>query len=348
MHGLTKIIVYSLGATCAIIASVYLSWWLRSRFMLLTARRRRVRAGRQSIWRDPGEVERLDFYYGAGGRDGAPQPPFRFVAEHATGSSPCLSVEDARGRTWRVKWGGEVKSETFASRLAWACGYFVERCHYVADGRIEGEFELGRAHSCVGDDCTFKDARFELDEAGVRKLFDEHGWSWDDNPFVGTRELAGLKIVLMLTSNWDNKDVRDVARGSNTAIFEHRLEDGTIEARYLVIDWGASMGRWGDPFTRSKWDCAGYAAQTPDFVARADDGTLRWGYTGQRTDEAREGITASDARWLYRYLSRVTDAQLRDGLRASGATGAEIECFTRAIRERISRLGRIRDGSGID
>jgi hypothetical protein len=108
------------------------------------------------------------------------------------------------------------------------------------------------------------------------------------------------------------------------------------------------MGRWGDPFTRSKWDCEGYAAQTPDFVARADDGTLRWGYTGQRTDEAREGITVADARWLYRYLSRITDAQLRDGLRASGAAGAETECFTRAIRERISRLGRICDGSGID
>jgi hypothetical protein len=348
MHGLTKIVVYSLVATCAIIISVYLSWWLRSRVMLLTARRRRVRAERQSIWRDPGEVERLDFYYGAGGRDGAPQPPFRFVAEHATGSSPCLSVEDARGRTWRVKWGGEVKSETFASRLAWACGYYVERCHYVAAGSIEGEFELGRARECVGDDCTFKDARFELDEAGVRKLFDEHGWSWDDNPFKGTRELAGLKIVLMLTSNWDDKDVRDVARGSNTAIFEHRLEDGSVEARYLVIDWGASMGRWGASVTRSKWDCEGYAAQTPDFVARDDDGSLRWGYVGQRTDEAREGVTAADVRWLYRYLSRITDHQLGEGLRASGANDEETECFTRAIRERIDRLGRVCDGSGID
>jgi hypothetical protein len=338
MHGLTKIVVYSLIATLAIIASVYLSWWLRSRFMLLMAKRRRVRAERRSIWADPGEIERLDFAFGFGGPDGAPLPPFRFVAEHATGSSPCLSVKDARERTWRVKWGDEVRSETFASRIAWACGYFVERCYYVAEGRIEGEYELGRARSCVGDDCTFRDARFELDEAGVRKLFDEHGWSWDDNPFAGTRELAGLKIILMLTSNWDNKDVRDVARGSNTAIFEHRLEDGTIEARYLIIDWGASMGRWGDPFTRSKWDSEGYAAQTPQFVTRADDGSLRWGYVGQRTDDATEGITIADARWLYRYLSRITDDQLRAGLRASGATAEETERFTRALRERIEQL----------
>ncbi|MGI9105024.1 MAG: hypothetical protein ACR2G4_02120 [Pyrinomonadaceae bacterium] len=29
------------------------------------------------------------------------------------------------------------------------------------------------------------------------------------NTFVGSRELNGLKIMLMLTSNWNNKDVRD-------------------------------------------------------------------------------------------------------------------------------------------
>jgi hypothetical protein len=46
-------------------------------------------------------------------------------------------------------------------------------------------------------------------------------------------------------------------------------------------------------------------------------------------------------RWLYRYLARVTDEQLRAGLRASGATTEEIECFTRAIRERINQLRRV-------
>ena len=61
-----------------------------------------------------------------------------------------------------------------------------------------------------------------MDEAGVVKHFDAHGWAWHDNPFVGTPELNGLKILMMLMSNWDNKDVRDVARGSNTAIFEYQ------------------------------------------------------------------------------------------------------------------------------
>jgi hypothetical protein len=347
MHGLTKIVVYSLIVTCVIIASVYLSWWLRSLFMRRMTERRRVRATRSRIWGDPGEVERMDLYAGPGGPEGAPLPPFRFVAEHGTGTSPCLSVRDARERTWRVKWGDEVQSETFATRLAWAAGYFVERAHYVPEGVIEGDYTLTRARSCVAEDCRFKHARFELDEAGVRKLFDEHGWSWDDNPFVGTRELAGLKIMTMLTSNWDNKDVRDVARGSNTAVFEHRLADGRVEARYLVIDWGASMGRWGAPGVRSKWDCEGYAAQTPDFVAGVgEDGVVTWGYVGQRTDEARDGITVADVRWLCRYVGRITDEQLRQGLRASGATAEEVECFTRAIRARIEQLRRVAEGGG--
>ena len=95
-------------------------------------------------------------------------------------------------------------------------------------------------------DGRFIDARFELDDPDVRKLFEEHSWAWDDNPFVGTRELTGLKIVVMLLSNWDTKDRRDVARGSNTAIFEHRasaLRAG--EARYLITDWGGAMGSGG-------------------------------------------------------------------------------------------------------
>lgn len=43
-------------------------------------------------------------------------------------------------------------------------------------------------------------------------------WSWNANPFVGTHELNGLKILMMLTSNWDAKDARD-GEGSNTAVY---------------------------------------------------------------------------------------------------------------------------------
>jgi hypothetical protein len=332
--------IVAIGVSVGVIV-VYLFWWAVSRYKVWAARERPLRARRVSLWRDPGEVERLDFRGGPGGREREPRPPFRFVEEHDTGSNPCMSVHDARGLRWRVKWGDEVKSETFATRLAWAAGFHVEAAYYVAAGHIHGAENLGRARACVAEDFSFREARFELDEEGVRKLFDEHGWSWDDNPFVGTRELAGLKVLLMLVANWDNKDVRDVARGSNTAVFEHRLPDGSLEARYLIIDWGASMGKWGSPLTRTKWDCEGFASQNADFVRGVRGGLVQWGYTGQRTDEATEGVTVEDVRWLHSYLGRVTDGQLREGLVVSGATREEAECFTRALRERIEQLGRV-------
>ena len=326
----------AIGTLC-----VYFYWWAASYYKRKTANPQPLRARRKSIWRNPGAVERLDFAAGPGGREGFPAPPFRFVEEHSAGSSPCVSVLDARGRTWRVKWGDEVQSETFSSRIAWAAGYHVEQNYFLPEGEIEGAKELTRARDCIGDDCRFKDARFELDEKGVAKMFDEHGWAWDSNPFTGTRELAGLKIMLMLTSNWDNKDVRDVARGSNTAIFEYTLADGSLEARYLIIDWGASMGRWAVVGFRGKWDAEGYEAQTPEFVKSVKDGVVEWGYLGQRTEDATIGIRIEHVRWLYRFVGRITDAQLRDGLRASGATPEEVEHFTRAIRARIEQLRRV-------
>jgi hypothetical protein len=164
-------------------------------------------------------------------------------------------VRDAHGRLWRVKWGHEVKPETFAVRLAWACGYFAEVTHYVAEGRIEGATGLGRARDCLDDDGRFHDARFELEDRSVRMLFNEHSWSWHDNPFVGTKQLSGLKIVIMLLSNWDTKDRRDVSRGSNTAIFEYTVSRWAREARYLITDWGGAMGKWGATIvSRGRWD----------------------------------------------------------------------------------------------
>ena len=341
----TILYIVIIGTCCGVIV-VYLFWWAVSRFKVLTARERPLRARLQTLCRDVGAVERLDFRGGPGGRDGEPAPPFQFVEEHADGTSPCVSVRDARGRRWRVKWGDEVRSESFAVRFVWAAGYHAEVAYFVARGRIEGAKGLTRAQECIGEDCSFADARFELDDPAVRKLFDEHGWSWDENPFAGTRELAGLKILLMLLSNWDNKDVRDVARGSNTAIFEHTLEDGTIEARYLIIDWGATLGKWGSSLTRSKWDCAGFESQNAEFIKGVSEGVVEWGYTGQRTDEATEGITVEDVRWFYARLRRITDAQLRDGLLASGASVEEAECFTRALRERLERLRLIAERGG--
>jgi hypothetical protein len=317
---------------------VYAVWRLRSLIKVWRAGEPPLQSVRAVIWRDPGAVETLDLAAGPGGRAGAPAPPFTFVEEHLTGSQPCMSVRDRRGRNWRVKWGNEVQVETLATRLAWAAGYFVEINYFVAEGRITGAADLQRAADCVGEGGHFKDARFELDEENVLKHFDEHSWAWNDNPFVGTRELNGLKVVMMWLSNWDAKDVRDVARGSNTAIFEYRLPGGVREARYLIIDWGGALGRWGSVVARGRWDCDGLSEQTPHLVQGIDGDVVRWGYTGQRTADMTEGIRRSDVEWLMGHLGRLREEQIADAIRASGGTPEEVACFTRALSERLDRL----------
>jgi hypothetical protein len=342
MHEVLSYIAWIVGGVIVAYVSLQFFWRAKGSYKVWRAGPRPLFGLRHRLWRDPGEVERLDMTSGPGGPSHKPVAPFTFIEEHSDGSQPCISVRDANGRRWRAKWGHEVQPETFAVRLAWACGYFAEVTHYVASGAIEGAGALTRAAACVNQEGRFADARFELDDPDVEKLFEAHSWSWSDNPFVGTRELAGLKIVLMLISNWDNKDRRDVARGSNTAIYLTRVSRWKQEAQYLIVDWGGSMGRWGGTVvTRGRWDPAGFAAQTPQFVTGVTGGFVQFGYTGQRTADARARIRVEDVQWLCRYLGRITDDQLRTALAASGTTAEETESFAASLRDRITQLQRV-------
>ena len=288
-----------------------------------------------SLWHDPGVVEELNFTYGAGGKKRVPQPPFTFIEEDTSGSNPKVKVRDANDREWGVKWGSEVNAEVMASRFAWAAGFHVEADYFVPSGQIIGAKKLGRAAKYIASDGSFKEARFEWREGGIVKFKEKQGWRWNDNPYVGTKELNGLKIVMMLTSNWDSKDARDTSRGSNTAIYYKKK---TGEQRYIITDWGGSMGKWGGYFSREKWDCEAYAKQNHEFITSTKNGKVEFGYKGQRTEDIREGISASDVKWIMQFLGRITDQQLHDGLKAAGATPKEEECFARAIRQRLEQL----------
>ncbi len=285
-----------------------------------------------ALWHDPGRVEKLDLAGGPLGRQGAPKQPFHFIEEDRSGSSPKVLVRDARRVVWSVKFGDEVHSDTFASRIAWATGYYVEPTYFVARGVIRGADDLRRARHYIARDGTFENARFQL-RSNYPKYLKGQTWAWNSNPFVGTAQLAGLKVIVMLTSNWDNKDTRDTYRDSNTGLF---LAGNQI--LYEITDWGASMGAWGRVHSRSKWDCASFLRQTPNFVKGIDHGAIKWGYHGQHTSDAVENISVDDVRWLLRYLGRISDRQIRDALLASGAQPDEAECFGAALRQRINSL----------
>lgn len=292
---------------------------------------------RNLIWRDPGDVSRLNLAWADGGQTAAPKPPFTFIAEDRGGTNPKIEVRDARGVVWGVKWGQEVHSEVFAARLVWAVGYYVEPSYFVPSGRIIGVAKLDRAKKYVEPDGSFYAARFEKKDKDIIKLSDEQSWSYEENPFVGTKELNGLKVMVMLLSNWDSKDREHAGKGSNTKIFVVRTRAAT-EHRYVVSDWGGSMGKWGSYFRREKWDCDGYLDQSDDLVKGIKRGQVEWGYSGQHTDEIRDNIPIEHVRWLLGYLGRISDRQIKAALQASGASPSEQSCFARAVRMRISAI----------
>lgn len=287
------------------------------------------------LWHDPGRIESYDFANGPGGRHGAPRPPFTFSKEDLSGSSPKVFVTDAAGRTWNVKFGPEVHSESFSSRVPWALGYFGQSTYFVSSGRIQKVGDLSkRAAGSFSKDGEFKNARFQFRDPKW-KFMKDSDWSWTYNPFVGTRELNGLKILVMLLSNWDNKDQRDVDEGRNTAIFER---PGTPRYYYAFTDWGQTLGHWGNFFRRSEWNCAHFKEDTSSFIQGTKDGKVKFGWAGRHTEEFKGDIRVEDVRWLLQYLGRITDNQLKAGLQASGATPDEVQCFCRELRQRIDML----------
>ena len=284
------------------------------------------------VWVDPGDVKSLDFQYGMGGPENQPKPPFRFVEEDRSGTAPKINVIDERGITWNVKWGSEARPSAFCTRLMWACGYFVQPEYFLKSGRIDGVRDLTRAKSHISDDGSFVNARFQLRRDSPEYL-DGHQWTWTTNPFLRTREIQGLKILSLLVSNWDTKD-------SNLAVF---LDDrtGTPRYHYAIVDWGASLGKWGNLLTWSRGDCKGFANQTPDFVKRTKDGSLQWGFHGKNREELTSDITVEDIRWLLQYLGEITDDQIRTGLVASGNAPEDVTCYTQALRNRIQQLQQV-------
>src|SRR6266853_5597538 len=178
-----------------------------------------VCATAQVLWRDPQPATVSEWTWGPGGQEMAPRPPFEFMKEKLDGTNPKVEVRDAAGRVWTVKLGSEVHADTFAPRLLNALGYAAQPTFFVRSGSIGGVQDLKRARRFISKDGSFQSARFKLREHHGKYDADSKSWSWVDNPFVGTHELSGLKILIMLLSNWDAKDARD-GEGSNNEILE--------------------------------------------------------------------------------------------------------------------------------
>jgi hypothetical protein len=289
------------------------------------------------LWRPPRAFTEQDWQCGPFGCDRAPAPPFHWVKEEMTGTEPKATVRDARGNTWSVKFGAEVIPECFAARFLPALGYVAEPTYCLARGRIQGVHgRLRRVARFIHRDGSFTRARFQLRGEKDFVYLDGQSWSWTDRSFADPHQLAGLKIVMMLLSNWDAKDARD-GNQSNNSVF--RAQDGRGEVLlYGVADWGASLGKWGGALRRDQSDCVGYSDDSPHIVRRDRAGGLVWGFSGKHARDLKAGVTTDDIRWLLPYLTRITEAQIRAALRASDATRRQSACWAGSIEQRIREL----------
>jgi hypothetical protein len=294
------------------------------------------------LWKDPGDVTRIDFTQPAGGAKNTPQPPFSFLSESLRGSSPKVLVRDSAGVKWRVKGGLEPNAESFSTRFVAALGYYVEPSAFVAHGKVEGVTSLKRAAGFIQPDGSFSNGSFELRSSKLKAMTQD--WAWNRNPFLGSKEFNGLKVVMMLLSNWDNKDARDRWIGSNTGIAQHQV-NGRIQLIYRVTDWGQTLGAWGTGMTPKGWNCGSFTAQTKTFLQGRAGDHLRFGFVGLHNDGFEDGIKIDDVRWLLGYLGKITGAQIQDGLKASGASPVETTCFAEQLRERINLLQRAVNGT---
>ncbi|MGH9738355.1 MAG: hypothetical protein ACRD4X_07165 [Candidatus Acidiferrales bacterium] len=288
---------------------------------------------------NPGDPKTLDLYYGEGGKEDAPDPngTYTFVAEDLKQTSPKFDVVDAHGTRWRVKLGAEPQAETAATRLLWAAGYFVDEDYYVAELKVRNLPKLHRGNQYVSEGGVVHGARLKRRPKDQKKVGD---WSWFKNPFVNTKELDGLRVMMCLINNWDlNPD--------NNSIY---VIDG--ERRFLVSDVGASFGSTGSYFTRSKSNLRGYAKSKfiedtdrsyvdfvmhsrPPLIEAIDVPNYR---SRSRMEEVGKHIPEADAQTIGERLSQLSESQLRDCFRAAGYSPTQIEGYTRVVRERIAEL----------
>ena len=291
------------------------------------------------IWHDPGNISTLNLVYGVGGSEHAPDPngTYTFDKEDMHGTSPKFDVKDEKGVKWRIKLGQEPQAETAATRLLWAAGYFVDEDYYLPEVKVQGLPKLRRGQNFVAEGGIVHRARLERKEKEIKKI---GNWDWFKNPFVGTKEFNGLRVMMSLLNNWDLKNI-------NNSIY---VVDG--EKRYLVSDAGATFGKTGSSISRSKSDLKGYEEskfiekETPDnvdfemhsrpFLLTAVNVPNYHGRT--KMENVTKHIPRVDAKWLGQLLGQLSEEQIRDCFRAAGYTPDEVEGYSKEVQKRIAAL----------
>ena len=307
--------------------------------------------GAPILWRDPGNISQRNLTYGPGSSELAPAAPFTFVKEEITGESPKFDVTDANGVTWVVKVGIEAQPETVATRLVWSVGYFVDEAYYIDRAEIKNLPKLSRGQEFIEKGTIVRGARFEPKRKSIKR---GDNWDWEVNPFLKSRELDGLKVLMVLLANYDTR----VA--NNKVLSTKNPETGELEARYVAADIGATFGKVGGlGGKRSKNSLEDYRASK--FILGVENGFVKFDYSTKphgfgmfagvfkpsyqssqaQKERVMKNITVENARWIGSLLSQLSDEQIRDAFRAANYDQKTMDGFVAVIRDRINQLNRL-------
>jgi hypothetical protein len=278
-------------------------------------------AGKPVLWEQVNVAGR-DLFYGPGGE--AMQPDvskIEFIEEDTSGHNKKYRIRDAKGMEWIAKFGSEAQPETAAVRILYGLGYKTEINYLVPKISIPTKG-------------TFENVRLEARPKNAKRL---DIWKWEDNPFVGSNELQGLKIMMVFFTNWDLLDMQNKVVRVST--------DNGVEDEYIISDLGATFGRLGNnnlPFffrlgrqtnKPDAWEQAG-------FIKDVKDGKLEFDFTGGKSRNILNDVTVANGRWLADLLMQFSDKQLDDAFRAANYTPEQIETLRNGFKTRVAELDR--------
>jgi hypothetical protein len=300
-------------------------------------------ARRPVLWEDPGDVSSKNLFWGQGGEKHQPKPPFVFKEEDKSGTNPKFDVTDANDRRWRVKLGEESRPEVVASRLLWAVGYFANDDYVLADAEVQN-LKLSRGMNWVKHG-HLTDARFARKPGGESKMAT---WEWKDNPFTGTQEFDGLRVMMAVMNNWDLKDI-------NNSVYNDKTNNRQV---FLVNDVGATFGTnsLSGSHAHSKGNVESFKGSK--FIEKKTETTVNFGTpkapTGMLVKTAGMGfpgykhragmvwigqnIPREHARWIGSLLAKLSHQQLVDAFRAGHFPEDQINEYVALVESRISEL----------
>jgi len=268
------------------------------------------------LWEAPTDLADRNLFDGPWGKDLAPDPhaTFRFVSAKAIGVSPGFAVTDASGMEWSVKQGPEAKVEVVMSRVISAMGYHQPPVYYLGQWTISGGPSPG----------VQSEGRFRPKHVGLK---DEGEWSWQENPFIGTRPYNGLRVLMLILNESDLKN-------SNNSLYTVKTsEDVAAHHWYVVRDIGTALGETGRLNPKrsdtGKFDRSG-------FIRGVKKGIVDFDYQG-RHQELADHISPDDVRWMCDLLAKLSDGQWGDAFRAGGYDDVTATRFIARMKQKIAQ-----------